>query len=251
MCGEALPAADDVDGLARAVDGVVVVGVAGAAPGSAADGEIPVGRPTWWWEVGAVYPMYRSIVVFDVAGFGRLDNRAQLRVREALRGVVRGAFRAAGVRWWRLAVADRGDGLILVVPPSVSKAVLLDPLVPRLVAGLAARPEGVRLRMAVHAGDLDRDRHGWTGTDLVTACRLVDSPELYRRLADRPDADLVVVVSDAVHRAVVRQGYGGLRAADFDPVRVVLKEVDEQAWVHVPDPRAAVPTRLGGARVGE
>lgn len=181
-----------------------------------------------------MYPVHRSIVVFDVAGFGRLDNRAQLRARETLRSVVRRAFRAAGVRWWRLVVADRGDGLILVVPASVSKVDLLDPLVPRLVAELAARPERVRLRMAVHAGDLDRDSYGWTGTDLVTACRLVDSPALYQGLRDRPDADLVVIVSEAVHRAVVRHGYRGLRAVDFQPVRVVRKEVDEPAWVHVP-----------------
>ncbi|MFD9698219.1 hypothetical protein [Lentzea sp. NPDC059081] len=180
-------------------------------------------------------PVYRSIVVFDVAGFGRLDNRAQLRARETVRRAVRRAFRAAGVWWWRLVVADRGDGLLLLVPASVSKASLLDPLVPRLVAELAAPSERrVRLRMAVHAGDLDRDRHGWTGTELVTACRLVDSPALYRSLHDHPEADLVVIVSDAVHRAVVRQGYRGLRSADYQPVQVVLKEVDERAWVHVP-----------------
>ncbi|MEU7526703.1 hypothetical protein AB0A74_13295 [Saccharothrix sp. NPDC042600] len=39
-------------------------------------------------------------------------------------------------------MADRGDGLVLVVPPSVSKAVLLDSLVPRLVAGPAAGRRG-------------------------------------------------------------------------------------------------------------
>ncbi|WP_433268685.1 hypothetical protein ACQPZF_04840 [Actinosynnema sp. CS-041913] len=194
-------------------------------------------------------PLHRSIVVFDIAGYGRLDNRAQVRARETLHTVVRRAFRAAGVPWWRLVVEDRGDGLILLVPPSVSKVDLLDPLVQLLVFGLGRVPASsrVRLRMAVHAGDLVRDPYGWVGTDLNTACRLVDSPALYRAQRQSPAADLVVIVSDDVHRAVVRHGYKGLRTADYRPVRVVRKEVDERAWVHVP--ATAAPYSAGRAAV--
>ncbi|MBW4719304.1 hypothetical protein [Saccharothrix obliqua] len=178
-------------------------------------------------------PMHRSVVVFDIAGYGRRDNRAQVRAREVLHTAVRGAFRVAGVPWRRLVVEDRGDGLIALAPPSVSKVDLLDPLVPALAAGLADAAEPVRLRMAVHAGDLVRDAYGWVGADLNTACRLVDSDVLREALRDAPGAVLAVLVSDVVHRAVVRHGYRGLRAADYRPVRVVCKEVDERAWLQL------------------
>ncbi|CCH28236.1 hypothetical protein ABZ816_36905 [Actinosynnema sp. NPDC047251] len=187
-------------------------------------------------------PLHRTVVVFDIAGYGRRDNRAQVRARAALHTVVRRAFRAAGVPRRRLVTEDRGDGLIVLVPPTVSKVDVLEPLVPLLGAELLGVAERIRLRMAVHAGELVRDPYGWVGADLNTACRLVDSAPLYEAQHATPEADLVVMVSDVVHRAVVRHGYRGIRTTDYRPVRVVCKEVDEPAWVHVP-PTALRPSR--------
>lgn len=192
-------------------------------------------------------PLHRSFVVLDIASYGRLDDRTQLHARAALNALVRKAFRAAGMPWWRFSVEGRGDGMIVFVPPAVSKADLLDPLVPLLLSGLRAhnaRHARIRLRMSVHAGEVLRARRGWVGADLNTACRLVDSPALYQQLERFPDADLVLIVSDAVHRGVVRHGYRGVRPQDYAPVHVSIKEVDERAWVHVPGHRTtslAVP----------
>lgn len=176
------------------------------------------------------------MVVIDITGSGRLDNSAQVRARTALENLARTAFRAAGIPWRRLVVEDRGDGMIVLVPAFVSKVDLLDPLIPALVAGLRSYDgPRIRLRMAVHAGEVHRHPWGWTGADLNLACRLAVAAPLYRQLERSPDADLVVIVSDAIHRAVVRHGYRGVRPADYVPVRAVVKEIDEQAWLHVPD----------------
>ncbi|GAA3058072.1 hypothetical protein [Actinokineospora globicatena] len=184
-----------------------------------------------------VRPEHRSIVVVDMVGSSKWGNLAQLRARVALQRLVKRAFRRAGIAWWRLAVADRGDGMIILVPPSVSKVDLLDPLVPALVAGLLAHNAGagprIRLRVAVHAGEVLLARTGWVSADVNLACRLVAGEPLYRELA-RTDADLVLVVSERVHDGVVRHGYRGIDPADYAPVRIVVKEADVAARLAVP-----------------
>ncbi|MEV4319481.1 hypothetical protein [Actinocrispum sp. NPDC049592] len=196
-------------------------------------------------------PEYRSIVVIDMVGSGRWDDCAQLRSREALDVVVRAAFRAVGVEWGTLVVEDRGDGMILLVPPDVSKVDLLGPLVPTLAKGLreynSVVGEGlrIRLRVAIHAGEVLRGPSGWVGTDLYLACRLVNSSPLYQELVRSPEVDLVVVVSQAMHDAVVRHGYPGIDRAAYTQVRVVAKEVETTAWLHVPGPAVAPPGREG------
>jgi class 3 adenylate cyclase len=185
-------------------------------------------------------PLYRAIMVLDVTGFGRLHNRAQLQVRTAMNDAVRAAFRGSGVRWSSLAVEDRGDGAIILLPPSVSKVDLLDPVVPNLAAMIrrhneTADPElRIRLRVSVHAGEVHRDATGWVGTDLNAACRLVSSAAVCRYLRQRPSVDLLVVVSDAVYQAVVRHGYRRISPATYAPVHVAIKELNTRAWVHCP-----------------
>src|SRR5262249_50297562 len=101
-----------------------------------------LGMPTWIagryrpgdQPAGGLGPEPRSTVVTDIPGSGRWSNRAHLRGRAALTAMVRAAFRAAGIAWWKLAVEDRGDGMIVLVPAAVSKVDLLDPMIPCLAA---------------------------------------------------------------------------------------------------------------------
>ncbi|QKV78948.1 hypothetical protein [Amycolatopsis sp. Hca4] len=202
-------------------------------------------------------PVHRSIVVVDIAGSSRWDNPAQLRARAALTRMMRTAFRAAGVGWWRLSIQDRGDGLLVIVPPGVSKADLLDPFVPRLVAELRAYnavvppPWRIRLRLAVHAGELLRAWPRWVSEDVKLACRLVDGEPLYELLA-RSGTDLAVVVSERIHDGVVRHGYKGIDPDGYAPVRIRVKEVDAPAWLRVDaDPASADRVRVPVSRAGE
>lgn len=184
-------------------------------------------------------PEHKSIVVLDMAGFGRWDNRAQLRARTLLNAAVRAAFSAAGIGWSRLAVEDRGDGMIVFVPATVSKADLLDPFVPVLAAligmlGHDSLPfHRIRVRIALHCGEVHRDDHGWAGADVNLACRLVNAEAAYRCLREHPDADLVLVVSAVIYDGIVRHGYRTIDPAAYRPIRVVAKEVDAAAWIHV------------------
>lgn len=183
-------------------------------------------------------PRHMSVMVVDVSGFGRLDNRAQSAVRAALHAMVRDALRRAGLRRWNLSVEDRGDGMILLVPATKSTVSLLDPVVPAL-ASLVRRHNAsgaprIRLRVSLHVGVVDRDPTGWVGYDLITACRLVDSPAVRRYLRQRPQADVVVAVSDVVYTGIVAHRYRRLDPATYEPLHVSVKELSTRAWVHVP-----------------
>jgi class 3 adenylate cyclase len=185
-------------------------------------------------------PQHRSIIVIDVANFGRRTDLAQLHVRTSLDEVVRAACRASRLPLAGLAFEDRGDGLIVFVPATVSKAALVQPFLPSMETLLHSHnakadvAHRIRVRIAVHAGEVVAGPHGWIGTDLNLTCRLVDSVPLREELVRRPRADLVVALSDVVHRAVVRHGHRGIDASAYREVPVNVKEVATRAWIHSP-----------------
>jgi hypothetical protein len=45
----------------------------------------------------------------------------------------------------------------------------------------------------------------------------VNSDALHYELSNRPGTDLVLIISDAVHQAVVRHGHYGIDPADYTP----------------------------------
>ena len=130
--------------------------------------------------------------------------------------------------------------MIIFFPATVSKAILLQPFVPELSNRLRVYNQSVRadhrirVRVAVHSGEVVRGPHGWIGTDLNLTCRLVDSAVLRQELASRPHADLTVAVSDVIHQAVVRHGHRDTDAFSYRKVRVAAKEAATNAWIHTP-----------------
>lgn len=184
-------------------------------------------------------PEYRSIVAIDMVGSGQWDDCAQLRARTVLDAMVRSAFRAAGISWRKLVVEDRGDGMVVLVPPSTSKVDLIDPLIPSLIARLrqhnamVGAEHRIRVRVAVHAGEVLRSPSGWVGTDINLTCRLLNGVPLYRELMRSPQSDLVLVVSEVIRNGVVRHGYRRIDPAEYRCVHIVSKEVDTSAWIYV------------------
>jgi hypothetical protein len=181
---------------------------------------------------------HRSIIVIDIAGSGRWHNQVLLRARNVLTTAVNAGLDAAGIT--RAFIEHRGDGVILLIPARVSKIDLLDPVVPTITEHIRAYNATVdpslriRLRVAVHAGEVHRDPHGWVGTDLVTTCRLVDGEPLYAELRHESEPDVVVAVSELIYQAVVRHHYRGIDPAEYVPIHVRVKETDAPAWLHTP-----------------
>jgi hypothetical protein len=183
--------------------------------------------------------MHRAIVVVDIEGFGSRTLPHQLGARSGLYKALEGAFRDAGVPWARCRHEDRGDGVFVLVPPDIPKGPLVESLPEALVQTVRAHnqtcpdQQRLRLRMAVHAGEVAHDDHGVTSTAVNTTFRLVDAPPLKRALRGSPGV-LALIVSRWVFDEVVRHS-AVLKPATFRQVSVAVKETNDTAWVALPD----------------
>ncbi len=185
--------------------------------------------------------VHRTILVVDVAGFGdhRRNNVDQVAVRTGLYGSLREAFRAAGISWADCETEDRGDGALILAPAEVPKGPFVEALPGALVAALHAHnrchrvEEQVRLRMALHAGEINYDEHGVTSASINLAFRLLDSAELKAELAESGGV-LALITSLWFFEEVVRNS-PHCDTTTYRSVCVSVKETSATAWLHVPE----------------
>ena len=183
--------------------------------------------------------VHRTIVVVDVEGFGdqRRTNPHQVAVRDGLYRTMREAFGRAGISWDDCGHEDRGDGVFVLVGAEVPKGLLAESLPSALVAALCAHngthpgPERIRLRMALHAGEVHYDEHGVTSAAVNLAFRLLDAGALKAALASSPGV-LAVIASSWFYEEVVRHSAA---AAAYRPIEVAVKETTTTGWVCLPD----------------
>ena len=195
-----------------------------------------------------------SVLFTDIAGFGdpeRNDSDREV-VRMALYEILRSALDASGVPWHACYHEDRGDGVVIVVPPTIATVRVVDPLIPELAGQLrqynrrAADVVRIQLRAALHVGPVGMDAEGLTGQALIVAARLVDAPVLKERLAT-DQADLAFAASAYVYDHVVRNCVGRVDSTAFEHLELQVKESHISAWIHVTG-RAAPPSRQGDRR---
>jgi hypothetical protein len=200
--------------------------------------------------------VHRTVLVVDVSAFGdlRRTNLDQVTVRRGLYGALRQAFGEAGVPWDDCHREDRGDGVLVVIPATVAKSLLVDELPPRLAAALrahnAGRPvnERIRLRLSLHAGEIHHDEHGVTGRSVNLTFRLLDAPEF--KLAHARSAGLLSVITSAWFYDEVVWHSAKAERDSYRRIRVAAKETDTDAWVRLVDaepdtgPRADVLARV-------
>lgn len=148
-------------------------------------------------------------------------------------------------------MVDRGDGILASIRPSdiVPKVALLNVVAPILASSLAdynrGHPENqFRLRLAVHTGEVYFDNRGMFGESLDVTIRLLDAPEVKRRLAETT-APLVLVVSNEVCRTVLTSGDEGIDPEVRTSVDVTVGKVRHRGWITpVGDGGHMVPPRF-------
>ncbi|WP_253839310.1 hypothetical protein [Actinokineospora globicatena] len=183
--------------------------------------------------------VHRTILVVDVEAFGdrRRTNLDQVAVRSGLYRSLRQAFREAGVSGAACEFEDRGDGVLVLAPAGMAKG----PLVER-VPGALARALGehnathpaeqrIRLRMALHAGEVNYDRYGVTATAITVAFRLLDAAPLKTALTRSPTV-LGVITSAWFYDEVVRHSPVCAPHA-YRRVLVSVKETTTAAWIYL------------------
>jgi CRP-like cAMP-binding protein/tetratricopeptide (TPR) repeat protein len=202
----------------------------------AGTGQALPGRWPWAWDE----PLNCSVLFTDVAGYGNPDRTDDDRdvVRKALYEIVRSALEASGVPWAACYHEDRGDGIIVVVPPAVSTVRVVDPLIGELAMRLrqynrrASDVVRIQLRAALHVGPVGRDAEGLTGQAIITAARILDAQPLKDRLA-AAQADLGFAASDFVYEHVIRNRPGQTDPVNFEQIQCQVKQIQVSAWVYL------------------
>jgi class 3 adenylate cyclase len=184
-------------------------------------------------------PHHRNIVTVDIEGSTARTNPAKGRLRQVMYDLFEEALLVCGIlASHRDALIDRGDGVLALIYPvdQAPKTLLLDSLVPTLSRLLAEHNERaplqkLRLRTAVHAGEVHYDRQGCFGEALDITFRLLDAPEVKIRLSET-NAPLVLVVSDDIYRSVIRHCYEGIDRDAFEQlVAVTVAGQQHRGWI--------------------
>lgn len=185
--------------------------------------------------------VHRTILVVDVEGFGdrRRTTPHRLAVREGMYRALRQAFGDVGVPWADCHHEDRGDGVFILAPAQIPKGPFVESLPHALVAAVRQHnithraEERVRLRMALHAGEVAYDEHGVTAASINLAFRLLDARPLKAALAESPGV-LALITSEWFFDEVVRHSQD-TDPATYRPVRVAVKETTTVGWICLPD----------------
>jgi hypothetical protein len=184
---------------------------------------------------------HRTILVLDVERFGdwRRTNANQVTVRDGMYGALQRTFREAGIPWDECHKEDRGDGVFFLAPPEIHKGLFAESFPQNLVNALHEHnlshggQERIRLRMALHAGEVNFDDHGVTGTALNQAFRLVDAPSLKAALAGSPG--VLAIISSSWFYGEVITNSSACCPDMYRPVLVDVKETKTVGWVALPD----------------
>ena len=181
-----------------------------------------------------------SVLLTDIAGFGdpKRNDGDRAFMRKQLYEILQSALAVSGVPWTACYHEDRGDGVLIVLPPTHPTMRMIDPLVPELADRLrqhnrrASEVVQIRLRAAVHIGPVGQDDEGLNGRAIILAARIVDAPAVKHRIEAR-QADLVFAASDYVYENVVKDCSGRVDYTTFEHVDVRVKESHVPAWVYV------------------
>jgi hypothetical protein len=130
-----------------------------------------------------------TIVYTDVVGFGAPSRKDvdRLVVRRATTDMT---VAALDPFWAACSFDDRGDGLLVIVPPDVPTLTVLERLIAVLPGELAKHnsshgpPERVQLRVAVIVGPIVADTMGVSGEAIIHAARMLDAPEFKHAMSE-------------------------------------------------------------------
>jgi hypothetical protein len=127
---------------------------------------------------------------------------------------------AMGTAWDTCRREDRGDGELIIVPPDIPTAHVIERLVSVLPAQLKRHnriygtPSQIRLRVAVEVGPIEDDESGAAGRSIVGVARLLDAEPFKQAMADTW-ALLGVIVSPFVYETHISPGGSTLDPPDY------------------------------------
>jgi CRP-like cAMP-binding protein len=181
-----------------------------------------------------------SIFLADISGFGRRDRNDDDRrkIRNTVYAFLQEACENSEVPWPDCHLEDRGDGALIIVPPSTPTRSVVDPLLARLAAALerynrqATSATRIQLRVALHVGPVVSEPQGVSGEAIILASRIIEAARLKKELA-RTGAQLGVIVSPFVYESVIKHSPGTVDPNQYRQLRFRVKESNLAAWMYL------------------
>jgi hypothetical protein len=179
-----------------------------------------------------------TVIFSDVVAFGAVTRTDpdRLIIRDALARMTNAALH--GLPDVRL--EDRGDGTLIVIPPNVSTAKVMEQLLQELPGGLDRHnrsqrgPVQFQLRLAINVGPVVSDTAGVSGEAIIVAARLLEAPDFKEALANST-AHLGVIASPFVYETVVRHVQDSSYAGSYSQIPVKVKGFGTTAWMRLFD----------------
>lgn len=229
-----------------------------AAEGGQRDPAAPARVPGPRAAAPSAGPSYHGMLAVDIKGFNdpARDHEIRRSLRVAMYELLAGALNRSGLPWSSCYHEDRGDGVLVIAPAGAPAMALLYPFAEYLRAGIRRhnrfRVEAaqIRLRTAVHAGQVSFDGHGVSGDAVTHLFRMLEAPA-FKRALDASGAHFALVTSDCVFREVIQPGTGLIDPDMYAPVQIRCKETRSQAWLYlppVPNPALSSVTSQGRLR---
>jgi class 3 adenylate cyclase len=192
-----------------------------------------------------------TILLTDVVGFGALSRSDEDRriIRLGSQDMMRSSL---GRVWTECLSEDRGDGLLLVVPPHIPTARVMT-LLHRELPGKLQRHNRtyselarIRLRVAINVGPVMSDAVGISGEAIIRAARLIDAPVIKEAMT-ATGATLGIIASEFVYETAIRHAEW-IDVNDYNLVKVNVKESRIPGWMRLidlspPEPRLRAPLR--------
>jgi CRP-like cAMP-binding protein len=172
-----------------------------------------------------------SVAQFDTRV--RTDSDRIL-IREALRRMTAEALQGLPDVW----TLDRRDGLLTVLPPSISTAEGMTRLLKELPAAIERHNTSrhasaqFQLRLAINVGPVFGDAADVSGEAITVASRLLEAPYFNDAVADS-SADLGIVISPFVYETFIRPGPDLNEVASYIQVPVEVRGSSTTAWMRV------------------
>lgn len=215
-------------------------------------------EPAVWFRRFQAQPFmgeYCTVIYTDVVGFSspQRDDNDRLRIRHELAVMTYAALKAI---WNECFWDDRGDGFLVVIPPTVPTSKVLEYLLVALPIALKRHNEdcepGTRfqLRAALDVGEVVSDDTGVSGLVIINTKRLLDSPALKKAVGDS-DVPLGLVVSESVYQYTVKHARYVTAPTAYKKIRVRAGDILLPAWMSlVSSPLRVPPQRAPLLAVG-
>jgi hypothetical protein len=180
----------------------------------------------------------RMCFAVDIVAFSRRSGPNKKKAQERLVEIMRSALGRLNLNLSDLPRQGLGDDQKVVLPAAEQ----LHHALPRFLDALCQELSGdneiyqdrIRLRASAAVGTFGPGAIGFSGEVAIEADRLLNSPQLREAATENPDADVVTLISDILHRFVIKEQWARMPPGALTSCQVGNKEYAERAWLWVP-----------------